>query len=120
MKKLLTGIVSLAILLGGTMLYTKNASNEFAAIIDQLNPLVPRGEVYVKTQKPVSVNGYGTAAYKQLASSPSGKTRTIEFNGISELKTDRYLKLSNKGAHVETYEEVPKEEVPKEALKQID
>lgn len=48
------------------------------------------------------------------------KTRTIQFNGITELKTDRYLKLSNKGAHIETYEEVRRDQVPEKALKEID
>ena len=48
------------------------------------------------------------------------KTRTIQFNGISELKINRYLKLTNKGAHVETYEEVRRDQVPEKALKEID
>jgi uncharacterized protein YxeA len=30
------------------------------------------------------------------------------------------LKLTNKGAHVETYEEVRRDQVPEKALKEID
>ena len=102
------------------MLYSKNSSSEVAGTLDQLNPLVPKSEIYVKTTKPQSVNGYGTANYQQIAADENGKTRTIQFNGITELKTDRYLKLSNKGAHIETYEEVRRDQVPEKALKEID
>ncbi len=42
--------------------------------------------------------------------------RTIEFTGLSILKEGHYLKIINKGAHVESYEEVDKKEVPKKAL----
>jgi uncharacterized protein (TIGR01655 family) len=49
-----------------------------------------------------------------------GKTRPIAFNGISELKVGHYLKLTNKGAHVETYEEVAKDDVPKNVLEKLE
>lgn len=119
-KKLLGIIIGIFILLFGAMLYSKNSSSEVAGILDQLNPLVPKSELYVKTTKPHSVNDYGTASYEQLAADKNGKTRTIQFNGISELKINRYLKLTNKGAHVETYEEVRRDQVPEKALKEID
>lgn len=119
-KKILGAIIGIAILLFGAMLYSKNSSSEVAGILDQLNPLVPKSELYVKTTKPQSVNGYGTASYQQVAADKDGKTRTIQFNGISELKTDRYLKLTSKGAHVETYEEVRRDQVPEQALNEID
>lgn len=119
-KKLLGIIIGIFILLFGAMLYSKNSSSEVAGTLDQLNPLVLKSELYVKTTKPHSVNDYGTASYEQLAADKNGKTRTIQFNGISELKINRYLKLTNKGAHVETYEEVRRDQVPKKALKEID
>ncbi|MDU5336590.1 YxeA family protein [Enterococcus sp.] len=119
-KKILGVIIGIFILLFGAMLYSKNSSSEVAGTLDQLNPLVPKSEIYVKTTKPQSVNGYGTANYQQIAADENGKTRTIQFNGITELKTDRYLKLSNKGAHIETYEEVRRDQVPEKALKEID
>lgn len=119
-KKILGVIIGIFILLFGAMLYSKNSSSEVAGTLDQLNPLVPKSELYVKTTKPQSVNGYGTANYQQIAADENGKTRTIQFNGITELKTDRYLKLSNKGAHIETYEEVRRDQVPEKALKEID
>lgn len=119
-KKLLGIIIGIFILLFGAMLYSKNSSSEVASTLDQLNPLVPKSELYVKTTKPHSVNDYGTASYEQLAADKNGKTRTIQFNGISVLKINRYLKLTNKGAHVETYEEVRRDQVPEKALKEID
>ncbi|OTO72563.1 hypothetical protein A5865_001518 [Enterococcus sp. 12E11_DIV0728] len=119
-KKLLGILASIAILLFAAMLYSKNSSSEVAGILDQLNPLVPKSELYVKTTKPQSVNGYGTASYQQIAANENGKTRTVQFNGLSELKTDRYLKLTNKGSHIETYEEVRRDQVPEKALKEID
>lgn len=64
----------------------KNSSSEIAGVMDQLNPLVKESELYVKTTKPQSVNEYGTASYQQLAANKEGETRTIQFNGLSELK----------------------------------
>lgn len=119
-KEILGVIAFIDILLFGSMLYSKNSSSEIAGVMDQLNPLVKESELYVKTTKPQSVNEYGTASYQQLAANKEGETRTIQFNGLSELKTDRYLKLTNKGAHVETYEEVRRDQVPEKALNEID
>lgn len=119
-KKILGVIAFITILLFGSMLYSKNSSSEIAGVMDQLNPLIKESELYVKTTKPQSVNEYGTASYQQLAANKEGETRTIQFNGLSELKTDRYLKLTNKGAHVETYEEVRRDQVPEKALNEID
>ncbi|KAF1302767.1 YxeA family protein [Enterococcus saccharolyticus] len=122
--KLIAKLAGVLLILGGMLLastvYTKNSTSELAGVMDQLNPLVKEGHVYVKTKEPDSVNGYGTAYYEQMAADENGKTRNIAFNGISELKEGRYLKLTNKGAHVETYEEIAKEEVPADALAQID
>lgn len=123
MKKFATTLIGFLAVMGiitfGATVLTKNSSGELAGIIDRFNPIVPKGEVFVKTTKPESVNGYGTAAYKQIAADADGHTRTVEFNGMSELKVDHYLKLTNKGAYVENYEEVAKDEVPPKALSKI-
>ncbi len=119
-KKLLGIIIGIFIFLFGAMLYSKNSSSEVAGTLDQLNPLVPKSELYVKTTKPHSVNDYGTASYEQLAADKNGKTRTIQFNGISELKINRYLKLTNKGAHVKPMKKCAVISVPEKALKEID
>ena len=122
--KLIAKIGGLLLLVIGGMfaatLYTKNASGALAGVLDQLNPLVKEGHVYVKTKAADSVNGYGTAYYEQVAVDENGQTRPIAFNGISELKVGHYLKLTNKGAHVETYEEVAKDAVPPKALEKLE
>ncbi|WP_409173896.1 YxeA family protein [Enterococcus mundtii] len=115
-KVLVGAVVFSGLALFGLKFYTQDAAGELPAVIDQLNPLVTKGEVYVKTKQPDEVNSFGTAKYIQKAVDANGNEREIEFNGLSVLKKDRYLRLTNKGAHVETYEEIPKEEVPKEAL----
>ncbi|EMF0383098.1 YxeA family protein, partial [Enterococcus faecium] len=46
--------------------------------------------------------------------------RKIIFTSSKELKKGHYLKLSNKGTHINSYEEVQKEQVPEKALKAID
>lgn len=74
-KKILGVILGIFILLVGAMLYSKNSSSEVAGILDQLNPLVPKSELFVKTTKPQSVNSYGTASYEQIAADENGKTR---------------------------------------------
>jgi uncharacterized protein (TIGR01655 family) len=118
--RFLKGLLTIAVVGGiglfGLRMYTEGQSGELAGTIDQLNPLVPKGEQYVKTKNPDEVNGYGTATYIQQAADEKGNTREIRFTGISVLKEERYLKLYNKGAHVETYEEVDRSEVPEKAL----
>ena len=120
MKKLFITLLAGGTLIGGALLVipqlTKNSGGEIAGIIDRFNPLVAEGEVYVKTKKADEVNGYGTATYRQNAVDKDGQTRTIEFSGMSELKVGHYLKLKNKGAYVETYEEVFEAEIPAAAL----
>ena len=124
LKGLIKGAVGvtliLGFLMGGALVFSDDASGEFAQIVDRLNPLVKEGNVYVKTAQPLEVNGYGTAHYRQVAADEKGNKRTIEFSGMSKLKQGHYLKLENKGAFVKTYEEVQKEEIPKAALTVID
>lgn len=99
---------------------TADSSSEVASMIDAFNPLVPTSRVYVKTQKPKSVNEFGTASYEQTAICEDGKTRPIAFTGLQELKKEHYLALEVKGAYVKTYEEVTKEKLPKKVLAIID
>ena len=59
--KYLIGLAAISgILLFGLKYYTEGSYGEIPGILDQLNPLVEKGEVYVKTQKPEEVNEYGT------------------------------------------------------------
>ena len=124
LKRLIKGVVGVSVILGvlfgGAVVFSDDASGEFAQIVDRVNPFVKEGNVYVKTTQPEEVNGYGTARYRQVAADEKGNKRTIEFSGISELKKGHYLKLENKGAFVKTYEEVKKADIPQAALAVIE
>ncbi|MGX7412003.1 YxeA family protein [Enterococcus caccae] len=52
------------------------------------------------------------ATYKQETVDKEGKKKELTFTADHELKIDRYLKIDNKGVHVETYQEFPEDEVP--------
>ncbi|MBO0472692.1 hypothetical protein IGL98_001759 [Enterococcus sp. DIV0840] len=121
--KIIKTIIVLALFGGvalfGAKLYTQNQSDELSGTIDQLNPLVGKGEVYVKTKKADSINSYGITTYKQQTFDKNGKQKELTFTAAHELTTDRYLKIYNKGAHVETYEEVSGQNVPEKALQQL-
>ncbi len=123
MKKLgslILGIVVVAfVALVGAKFVTADQSGEMAGIVDRFNPFVKEEAVYVKTGKPVNVDEHGNANYKLTAVNQEGKTRTIEFMSIGELKQNRFLKLSSKGAYVETYEEVAREKLPDKAIEQL-
>ncbi len=82
-KVLVGAVVFSGLALFGLKFYTQGASGELPAVIDQLNPLVTKGEVYVKTKQPDEVNSFGTAKYIQKAVDANGNEREIEFNGLS-------------------------------------
>ena len=67
--KFIKFLVVTAIVIGGGLFgakfYAEKNSGELAGVLDQLNPLVKEGNVYVKTKKADSVNGYGIASYTQ-------------------------------------------------------
>ncbi|SMJ15299.1 DUF1093 domain-containing protein [Enterococcus faecium] len=94
--KYLIGLAAISgILLFGLKYYTEGSYGEIPGILDQLNPLVEKGEVYVKTQKPEEVNEYGTARYVQKAADANGKERTVEFNRIRQKSPILYRWVMN-------------------------
>ena len=104
----------------GSKIYNENNPGELGAVVDQLNPFISENEVYVKTKSYDDINKDDMYSYTQTAADEDGKTRKIMFTSSKELKKGHYLKLSNKGTHVNSYEEVQKEQVPEKALKAID
>lgn len=119
-KVVLGLILVVGILAGGLVVTTRNSSGELAGIVDRFNPLVPEKVVYIKTTDPESVNGYGTAHYKQLAADQNGQTWTIEFDGLKKFRRNYFMKLQSKGAYVSNYEIMQKAEVPAAALAVIE
>ena len=127
LRKLIYGIIygmaGIFILLFGAALYSKQSPGEVAVLLDQYNPIVPKSELYVKTTTPQSINEKGTALYQQTAANKDGKTQKVQFNdfnGFTNSKKKRYLKLIIKGHHVEAYEDVARSQVPEKALKKLD
>lgn len=124
MKKLVISIGALIAVVGigffGSKIYSENNPGEIGAVIDQLNPFVSESEVYVKTKSYDDINKDDMYSYTQTAADETGKTRKIIFTSSKELKKGHYLKLSNKGTHINSYEEVQKEQVPEKALQAID
>lgn len=104
----------------GSKIYNENNPGELGAVVDQLNPFISQSEVYVKTKSYDDINKDDMYSYTQTAADETGKTRKIIFTSSKELKKGHYLKLSNKGTHINSYEEVQKEQVPEKALKTID
>lgn len=121
--KIIKGLIATLLLitlgLWGLTYVTKDSTSEIAGVVDQINPLVKTQPLYVKTIEPQSVNDYGTASYTQTAYNQKGQARKIQFNGITTLKTNHYLKLTAKGGHVETYEEVQLSDIPLAARQQL-
>lgn len=104
----------------GSKIYNENNPGELGAVVDQLNLFISESEVYVKTKSYDDINKDDMYSYTQTAADETGKTRKIIFTSSKELKKGHYLKLSNKGTHINSYEEVQKEQVPDKALKAID
>ena len=126
MKKILilmpVVILGLAIILIGMYIVSngKKQEGEIAGIIDQINPLVKQENSYVKTKKPDKFLEYDRVSYTQNAYNKYGESRDITFTAAKTLKLDKYLKITHKGAHVATYEEVNEMDIPKKALKEIE
>ncbi|MFW0760407.1 YxeA family protein [Staphylococcus cohnii] len=126
MKKILVlmpvVILGFAIILIGLYLVSngKKQEGEIAGLIDQINPLVKEENSYVKTKKPDKFLEYDRASYTQKAYDKQGKSRNLTFTAAQSLKLDKYLKITHKGAHVATYEEVNKQDIPKKAIKEIE
>src|SRR5699024_1439111 len=126
MKKILVlmpvVILGFAIILIGLYLVSngKKQEGEIAGLIDQINPLVKEENSYVKTKKPDKFLEYDRDSYTQKAYDKQGKSRNLTFTAAQSLKLDKYLKITHKGAHVATYEEVNKQDIPKKAIKEIE
>ncbi|MGT0202394.1 YxeA family protein [Staphylococcus aureus] len=87
-------------------------------ITDQFNPLVKEDDSYVKTTE-VLMRTVTTRSYTQSAFNKEGKETQLMYTATFDVKPHRYLKITHKGHHVETFEEVEKEEVPKKALDKL-
>ncbi|WP_251521255.1 MULTISPECIES: YxeA family protein [Staphylococcus] len=127
-------VVVLALIVGGLFGWKAYAEshtdNRTAVDYGTLNPLVQSKDYYVKTQKPTkkettdtkhSDDKFTTYTYKQKSANKDGKVKKIKFTVTNKkLKTNHYLKVTQKLGQTQTYKEVPKDKVPKKALEKID
>ena len=115
-------ILVLAIILIGMYVVSngKKQEGEITGLIDHINPLVKKESSYVKTKKPDEFLEYDRVSYTQKAYDEQGESRNLTFTASQSLKLDKYLKITHKGAHVATYEEVNKQDIPKKAIKEIE
>ncbi|MCS5349021.1 YxeA family protein [Staphylococcus aureus] len=88
-------------------------------ITDQFNPLVKKDDSYVKTTEVSNRVDEYLRSYRQNAYNKTGKKTQLTYTATYDLKPNRYLKITHKGHHVETFEEVEKGQVPKKALDKL-
>ncbi|MEG0732568.1 MAG: YxeA family protein [Vagococcus sp.] len=128
MKKFIISVVLLGAVIVGTPIVgsmitqgqKQTQNNDLPQLFDRFNVLIKKEPVYVVTDSKQSVKQeQGGYIYHQSVVSESGKTYDLSYYAGSLLKESAILKLDAKGRHVETWEEVQKDEVPKEVLNKL-
>ncbi|MEG0551203.1 MAG: YxeA family protein [Vagococcus sp.] len=128
MKKFIISVVLLGAVIVGTPIVgsmitqgqKQTQNNDLPQLFDRFNVLIKKEPVYVVTDSKQSVKqDQGGYIYHQSVVSESGKTYDLSYYAGSLLKESAILKLDAKGRHVETWEEVQKDEVPKEVLNKL-
>ncbi|MCO6301471.1 YxeA family protein [Staphylococcus epidermidis] len=91
--------------------------------LNLINPLEPTKEYYVKTNKPIKQkpkeSSNQTHVYKTTGYDKNGNSKKIKYVGMKRLKLNHYLKIKKKLDTVKSYEEVKKDDIPKEARKHL-
>ncbi|MGX7025651.1 YxeA family protein [Vagococcus hydrophili] len=128
MKKFIFGLVLVGgIVVGGPILGSKltegqvsTQNNDLGQVFDRFNVTIKKEPSYVVTN-----SKYGTKQepggylYTQKAINESGKSYDLTFYAPGELRENAILKLDTKGRFVETWEEVKKEDVPKNVVDKL-
>lgn len=128
MKKFILSILIIGgIIIGGPILGSKltegqisTQNNDLGQVFDRFNLTIKKEPSYVVTN-----NKFGTKQepggylYTQKAISESGKSYDLTYYTPGELRENAILKLDTKGRFVETWEEVQKEDVPKNVLEKL-
>ena len=98
-------------------------SNENVKSLNMKNPLEPTKEYYVKTTKQVKEKpkeeANQTHEYETTGYDKKGNSKKIKYVGMKRLKLNHYLKIKQKLDTVKSYEEVKKDDIPKEARKHL-
>lgn len=124
LRHILGGLFVLLLLaaagLGVAAANTRNNTSEFAAALDNLNPLVKNETVYISTNvKPDRhfIGGGGEDEYVYTVSSvnAAGKTRKLQFLSQWQLKPNRYLAIQAKGQNVVSWQATTASKIPQAA-----
>ncbi|MGK8357621.1 YxeA family protein [Staphylococcus epidermidis] len=128
LKILLIPIIVIILLVMGLLFGLRiygdhHPSNENVKNLNMKNPLEPTKEYYVKTTKPVKVkpkeDANQTHVYKTTGYDKNGNSKKLKYVGLKRLKLNHYLKIKQKLDTVKSYEEVKKDDIPKEARKRL-
>lgn len=128
LKILLIPIIIIILLVMGLLFGLKiygdyHPSNENVKSLNMKNPLEPTKEYYVKTTKPVKEKpkeeANQTHEYETTGYDKKGNSKKIKYVGMKRLKLNHYLKIKQKLDTVKSYEEVKKDDIPKEARKHL-
>ncbi|MCG2487578.1 YxeA family protein [Staphylococcus epidermidis] len=128
LKILLIPIIIIILLVMGLLFGLRiygdyHPSNENVKSLNMKNPLEPTKEYYVKTTKPVKEKpkkeADQTHEYETTGYDKKGNSKKIKYVGMKRLKLNHYLKIKQKLDTVKSYEEVKKDDIPKEARKHL-
>lgn len=128
LKILLIPIIIIILLVMGLLFGLRiygdyHPSNENVKSLNMKNPLELTKEYYVKTTKPVKEKpkeeADQTHEYETTGYDKKGNSKKIKYVGMKRLKLNHYLKIKQKLDTVKSYEEVKKDDIPKEARKHL-
>jgi uncharacterized protein (TIGR01655 family) len=121
LQHVLTGLLVLILIgaagLGVAAANTRNNTSEFAAALDNLNPLVKDETVYVSTNvKPdrhfIGGGGEDEYVYTVTSVNAAGKQRKLQFLSQWRLKPNRYLAIQAKGQNVVSWQATTASKLP--------
>lgn len=99
----------------------QTADNDLGQQFDRFNLLIKKEPSYVKIDgKQSEKQEPGGYMYHQKVVSESGKAYDLSYYAGDKLKEAAYLKLDTKGRFVETWEEVQKEDIPKNVISKME
>ncbi len=128
LKILLIPIIVIILLVVGLLFGLRtygdhHPNNKSIKSFNMRNPLEPTKEYYVKTTKPVKEKPKEeedqTHEYETTGYDKKGNSKKIKYVGMKRLKLNHYLKIKQKLDTVKSYEEVKKDDIPKEARKHL-
>ncbi|WP_203362639.1 YxeA family protein [Bacillus sp. REN10] len=97
--------------------FTFFVKNELA---DMLNPFIPKKDVFVKIEGPGQQVEPKTFEYTLTGMNEDGKDTTITFTASKQLREGAYLKLATKRTYVQSWEEIPWNEISADIQDKMD